>query len=464
MNLLEIYKTTKDTYGVDGDGINSTMRRTGKAAGFSFTRATDLSPGVDPFAGMNWMNGYDVITEYDSGTSKQKITAYQGTALFDQKLADGIGNRINIKENCWYRRMYADKLEASPKRFAGSEPLYKFGNVVPDKVGFTVYNAADPGDGTIASRPGLPTLVNLNLLQYNQKYVAQGMYAMDFNTMSALQILAQIKYANRNVQAVLGGGISNTYTGDGSTAAEKAQISETGVKRIIVTNAQAAKFALGDRVTLTGITFWQCKITAIDTYDASNKAITIDAPAVFNTVSGITGIRRAVNGTGGSDAIQGSCGMVTGTDGKADIKMLGLENFYGNAWVLLSAAFRYNNTEFYLHTDKLDMTAWPTTIEEALAQGYQKINAVLPTANGYINGIVYDDDHRNMFLPTSIGGASDRPVGDYFATVAGNGFYIAPSGGNLSFGSNDGPFCVYLSNGLTNAYWSCSSFGLYLPE
>lgn len=463
MNLLFMANNQK-VYGVRFNGVDAEGIRLNNAKGMSFTRATDLSPGVDPFAGMNWMNGYNVIIEYDTGTSKSVITAYEGSSAYDEKIANGVGNVINIKENSYFRRTDANTLYVSPKKFSGSEPTFKFGNTVPDKVGFTVYNAADPGDGTIASRPGLPTLVNLNLLQFNQLYMAQGMYAMDFNTMSALQMLAQVKYANRNVQAVLGRGIADTYTGDGSAAGDKATVSETGVSRIIVANACAAKFSVGDRVTLTSVTFWQCKVTAIDTYDVDNKAITIDAPAVFNTVAGTTGIRRAVNGTGGSDNIQGSCGMATGTDGKTDIKMLGLENFYGNAWKLLGGAFRYNNTEFYVHPNKLDMTAWPATIEEALAQGYQKINVVLPTAGGYINGIVYDDDHRNMFLPTSVGGGADKPVGDYYYTSADNGFYIARSGGGLNYGTGVGPFCVYLSNGLAVAYWTYSAFGLYLPE
>ena len=457
MNLLFMANNQK-VYGVRFNGVDAEGIRLNNAKGMSFERATDLSPGVDPFAGMNWMNGYNVIIEYDTGTSKSVITAYEGSSAYDEKIANGVGNVINIKENSYFRRTDANTLYVSPKRFAGSEPLYKFGNTVPDKVGFTVYNAADPGDGTIASRSGLPTLVNLNLLQFNQRYMAQGMYAMDFNTMSALQILAQIKYANRNVQTVLGRGISNTYAVD-----KAATVSETGVSRIILSNADAANFAVGNRVSLQSGTLFQLPITSIEVYDASNKAIYVSG-VTFDTIAGTTKLRRAVNGTGGSDNIQGSCGMATGTDGKTDIKMLGLENFYGNAWKLLGGAFRYNNTEFYVHPNKLDMTAWPATIEEALAQGYQKINVVLPTAGGYINGIVYDDDHRNMFLPTSVGGGPDKPVGDYYYTAAGNGFYIALFGGYLGLGANDGPFSVSLGYDLASANWSSSSFGLYLPE
>ena len=454
----------KDVYTVTFDGIHSEGVRGGKAKGLTFVKATDLTAGVDPFAGMNWMNGYDVITEWDAGSSKQKITAYEGTAIFDQKIADGIGNRINVKENAWFRRMSADKIELSPKRFAGAEPLYHLGNTVLPRIGFTVHAAALDSNGLIVSRAGLPTAVNLSLLQFNALYMAQGMYAMDFNSMSALQILAQVKYANRNIQNVLGSGISNTYTGDGSTAAEKAIISETGVSRIVVPNATAAKFNVGDSVTLTTGTFFQAKITAITAHDASNMAITINAPALFNTVAGSTGIRRSINWTGESNTILGKCGSLSGTDGKVAIKMLGIENFYGNAWNLLSGAFRYNNTDFYINPNNLGQTAWPTTIEEATAGGYVKTGITLPTSAGYIAGIGYDANHRNLFLPTSVGGDAAKPVGDYFYTVTGNGFYVSLSGGNLSHGTYAGPFFVYVNYGLSAANWNYSAFGLYLPE
>jgi len=316
----------------------------------------------------------------------------------------------------------------------------------------------------MVSRAGLPTAVNLNLLQFNALYLAQGMYAMDFNSMSALQILAQIKYANRNVQNVLGSGITNTYTGAGSTAAEKAVISETGVNRIVVLNATAAKFNVGDSVTLTTGTFFQAKITAITTYDASNMAITIQLSAGFDTVAGSTGIRRSANWTGESNVILGKCGSLSGTDGKVAIKMLGIENLYGNAWKLLSGAFRYNNVDFYIHPNNLAQTSWPTTIEDAIAQGYVKTGVTLPTASGYASSLGYDPAHRNLFLPTSIGGDSTKPVGDYFYTVAGNGFYISQVGGYLGGGPTGGPFYVNVANGLTAANWNSSVFGLYLPE
>ena len=462
MNLL-LMSQRKDIYSVTFDGINSEGVRGGKAKGFSFTKATDLTPGADPFAKMNWMNGYDVITEWDAGSSKQKITAYEGTALFDQKIADGVGNRINIKENAWFRRMSADKIELSPKRFAGAEPLYHLGNTVLPRMGFTVHTAALDNNGLIVSRAGLPTAVNLNLLQFNALYMAQGMYAMDFNFYSALQILAQVKYANRNIQNVLGSGITSTYTGDGSTATEKAVISETNTNRIIVTNATAANFEVGDSVTLTATAFFQARITAITTYDSSNKAIVIGGQT-FNTTIASTGIRRSVNWTGESNVIMGKCGSLSGADSKVTIKMLGLENFYGNAWNLLSGAFRYNSADFYIHPNNLGQTAWPVTIEEAVAEGYFKTGIALPTANGYIKSIGYDMSNRNVFLPISVGGNSAGPVGDYFYTITGNGFYISRAGGTLNNGTYGGPFYFTVHNGLAVASWNSSAFGLYKPE
>lgn len=465
MNIL--FMQNKPTYGARFTQSSSEGTRLYNAKGRNFTKATDLSAGTDDFKLIAPFNIYRAIVKYVDG--KAQIVAREGDANFATYVANKDGDVYTMFPKYWYRRTQeanGDEIwQVSPFKIAGflPSPLHYRNGTMHDWVGISSYQLAENG-ADAQSMPGLPIKVNTPWTSFNTIQRAKGLYVADYAAACHMQILGSIKYNNLNWQTAIGSGVSNTYMGDGSAAGDKATVSESAVKRIIVANACAAKFAIGDSVTLSTGTFFQSKITAIDVYDVNNKAITINTAATFNTTAGSTGIRRSCNWTGETDTLLGTDGMPTGTDSKTAVKTLGVENWYANAWNLLGGAFRYNNVDFYVNTNVENLNAWPATIEEALAQGYQKINVVLPTSNGYINGIVYDDDHRNIFLPTSIGGGSDKPVGDYFVTVAGNGFYIALFGGNLGSGAYGGPFFVNLSYGLALASWNCSSFGLYLPE
>lgn len=467
MDIKFMSRASLKVYGSRFSLAQSAGKRMLDAQGKNFTKATDLTAGTDDFKLIAPFNVYRAIVKYID--SKAQIVAREGDANFATYVANKDGDVYTMFPKYWYRRTQeanGDEIwQVSPFKIAGfsPSPLHYRNGVMHDWVGISSYQLGENG-ADAQSMPGLPLKVNIPWTSFNTIQRAKGLYVADYAASCHMQILGSIKYNNLNWQNVIGQGIGSTYTGDGSAAGDKATVSETGVKRIIVANACAAKFAIGDSVTLSTGTFFQSKITAIDVYDASNKAITINTAATFNTTSGTTGIRRSCNWTGETDSLLGTDGMPTGTDGKTSVKTLGVENWYANAWNLSGGAFRYNNVDFYVNTNIENINAWPTTIEEAIANGYVKLDGSLPTSNGYVQTMNYDKNMPFATILETIGGTSNSPVGDYFYTTTGNGFYIVQLGGGLSNGSCDGPADAAVNGGLANASWNIGAFGLYLPE
>lgn len=466
MDLLFMARASQKVYGSRFSLAQSAGTRMLDAQGKNFTKATDLTAGVDDFKLIAPFNIYRAVVKYVGG--KAQIVAREGDANFSTYVANKDGDVFTMFSKYWYKRTQeanGDEIwQVSPFKIAGflPSPLHYRNGVMHDWVGISSYQLGENG-ADAQSMPGLPTKVNIPWTSFNTLMRAKGLYVADYAAACHMQILCSIKYNNLNWQTTIGSGISNTYSGEGTTTAEKAVISETNVNRIIVANATAAKFSLGSRATLIGPAFSQRLVTAITTYDASNMAITLDG-AVFSTTAGTTGIRRAVDGTGGTDSLLGTDGMPTGTDGKTSVKTLGIENWYGNAWNLLGGAFRHNDTDFYINTDIENVASWPATIDAALATGWKKLNGTLPTSAGYIQTMNRDSAMPWATITKTVGGTASAPVGDYFYRDATTDFRIVRLGGNLNDASYVGPFYAYLSSSLSVANWPSGAFGLFIPE
>ena len=466
MNLLLMANNYKNTYASIFSQSSSEGRRLYGAKGKNFTKATDLTAGTDDFKLIAPFNIYRAVVKYIGG--KAQIVAREGDANFSTYVANKDGDVFTMFPKYWYKRTQeanGDEIwQVSPFKIAGflPSPLHYRNGTMHDWIGISSYQLGENG-ADAQSMPGLPIKVNIPWTSFNTLMRAKGLYVADYAAACHMQILGSIKYNNLNWQTAIGSGISNTYSGEGITTAEKAVISETNVNRIIVANATAAKFSLGSRATLIGPAFSQRLVTAITTYDASNMAITLDG-AVFSTTAGTTGIRRAVDGTGGTDSLLGTDGMPTGTDGKTSVKTLGIENWYGNAWNLLGGAFRHNDTDFYINTDIENVASWPATIDAALATGWKKLNGTLPTSAGYIQTMNRDSAMPWATITKTVGGTASDPVGDYFYRDATTDFRIVLLGGSLNIASYAGPFCAYLNGALSVAYWTYGAFGLFIPE
>ena len=89
-----------------------------------------------------------------------------------------------------------------------------------------------------------------------------------------------VEFATRNLQNIMNGASSMPYT-----ATHTAVIAETGVNRVILSNSIATQYVVGQTI-LIGTSLGSTNIannrilTAIEIYDADNKALVFDGEAV----------------------------------------------------------------------------------------------------------------------------------------------------------------------------------------
>ena len=113
----------------------------------------------------------------------------------------------------------------------------------------------------------------------------------------------------------------------------------------------------------------------------------------------------------------------------------GIENLWGNIWKWIDGINIQNNGLGY---------AWIADhgfADDIMTDPYQRINIKLPSANGYVDTLIYDGSVDFAFLPASTAGASNKPVNDYFwQNVAATVMTVAILGASWNYGSYAGAF------------------------
>lgn len=276
-----------------------------------------------------------------------------------------------------------------------------------------------------------------------------------------------LKYATRNSQSVMAG--CTNYN-----AQYTATVEETGVKRIIISNANAAYFEVGMPVSIgtdKDRNVWVCHdkaesvaITAIEVYDDNNKAIYVGVDSSFDTTTA-TYITTFHWRSGFSDNVLGHdgcpCSSSDGlTNGKYPITFQGIECFVGIyetvsnaiADIVDSAGTR----NVYVTNDSSALTS---TVSDIKAK-YQRLDNQISTklnAWNYITAVSVDTEN-GAIIPTASGKpGSSSSTGYADAVYVDNG--TSGQKGLLAFGvlwitSNCGVSCVNCSFGLSGSSWS----------
>ncbi len=452
MNLLLRKFASRKIFCTEVNMITGACKRLYYSEGMSAQISTDSVAGKDDFAKTTPFH------TYRGNILNGQIVAYEGDAAF--KLDGSNGDVFTHISPFYYRIEYMNSYTL--RIYISEDPQLGFERapmIDPVKGVWIGTYPAGFKDGKLVSMSGLPSEVNRSQTSFRTQARTQGYEIVSFALRCVINMLMAVKHNTLNLQNAVGQGVVSTYTGDGSTAAEKATVSETAVKRIIVTNAHAAKFAVGDSVTLSTGTFFQAKITAIDVYDASSKAITINAPAVFNTTAASTGIRRSCDWSGGSDSVKGECGMPTGVNGKTAVKCLNLENWWGNQWEFVDGFNRFNNVDAYVCTDysKMPAAAFP-------ADGWKKLSYSVPATSGYVQSFGFDVSEPWAMMTSAVGGTSAAPVGDHFYPSAYSDMRVCQAGGGLGNGVYAGPFYWLLNYVASDSSWSFGARLLFNPD
>lgn len=268
----------------------------------------------------------------------------------------------------------------------------------------------------------------------------------DFVTWSALQMLYLVEFSDTDSQKMLGDGISSKRANGSDTAV----VAETGTNRIIVSNAAASGRYVGEAVYI-GTDLWSHNaskrriITAIDTYDDSNKSISFDGDAMDIAVGAV--IWCAARPSGDADCIGNGSGHAPQDSvlNRCQVAYRGVEGFHGNAFTNIDGC-NINNFEWFVCYNP---EQYADEVFDA-DRGYHSIGTC-PDAEGYIKSFLASENAPFAMIPGSVGGGSSSYIPDYYWKNTGS---RAPRvGGYAHPGAYDGAWSWYASIAASVGNW-----------
>src|SRR3990172_7483439 len=421
--MLLLMGSRAPIYGASWAGGSSpTLTRTDAAVGMV------AAAGVD--AGV-------VVNSFDNADIYRNIT----------EVTDALGNVFVRIPRFWIEKTAvgaARTWRISSKPFGNAYLPACFANAAYVDVG--KYNAAlDVGTGTkLTSISGSYPLINKNIVEFRGYAQANGAgyYQMDVHVADIIRTLFYVEFSTLNSQSIMAGLSAGAYA-----AGHTATAAETAVNRIVVANATAALFVVGQTIgvgtSLGGNEVISNRtVTSIDVYDASNKAITVDG-AAFNIAVGNI-IYSLGWKSGFSSGIVAKSGSPThATNGLYPCMYRGIENPWGSVWQFIDG-LNINENQAWVCRTPADYAS------NLFAAPYVQLSYVCKNANGYPISMGLDPANPFANLPSEVGGGSTTYYSDYYYQAAGQ--RMALLGGAWNYGAAAGLSYWSLADASSNAH------------
>jgi hypothetical protein len=310
------------------------------------------------------------------------------------------------------------------------------------------YPASLSADNKLQSLANVYPLINQNIVSFrtfaqnNNINGLNGYQQLDIHVTDVLQTLFYVEFATLNSQAIMQGWTAGQYTNTHTAA-----VAESNVNRIIVANATAALYAVGQPIGIGtsqggNQVCYGRTITSIDVYDANNMAISFDGAPVTIAVGNY--LYNVAWKNGFSQNIAASSGSIaSNTDGKHPFIYRGIENIFGNIWQFIDG-ININNDQAWVANDA------STYASNLFASPYNQLGYINANANGYPIEMGYDANYPFAALPKTVGGSPSTYYSDYYYQAAGQ--FIAVLGGSWFYGSSAGLsyWSLIYSSGGTN--------------
>ena len=441
-------------YGVVFSGSNPQGTRVEDAVGMVANVAVDDQIVVNDFDSIPFFNRRICCGTHDVN-GNFIVNAYRDEPGFAW---DGTNGEVYYEETPFYwagdMNNYVS-VSAVPLDGYTLSPRFKNGT---DKEYSPVFWAA-----TVAGKPTSRAGVFADYGSVNSHMAAAKLYhaRAHTETMAARMsdyILQLVEFATKDVQTIMMGAANMAY----DTAA-KAIIAETGVNRIIINNASAQKFVIGQTVSIgtsidTDVVAKNRVITNIAAYDAGNMAITFDGAPVNIAINNAVASRPWKNGT--TNIIKASSGsIVSNSDGRYPCIWRGKvspwsETFSAICDMLVKkegAAAPFSYIPYYLP----DPTKYAAG---ALTADYIRLNYETAKENGYAKTLGIDPEYPHVRLPDAVGASSTTYLSGYFYIVSDSVEIRAVLvGGLLYFGRFCSPVNFYCNTAPSYSYWNRAS-------
>jgi hypothetical protein len=439
INILTQKQAPPEIFGVKWDkGSVPTLTRTDDAANLTANAGVGFS---------------SVTNDFDSKPIYGEI----------EQVEDALGNTFMKVPKCYCRDTDGvdhKQMQISKRRYPGFYLPYLFwdfaNNKELDYVLIGKHQASLGAGNKLESKPNKYPLVGTNIVDFrtyaknNNVDGLTGYQQNDIHWVNLLQKLMIIEFATLDIQSVMKG-----YTEGQYTSTHLATATETGVNRIIVANAHADLYRVGQAISVGtsqggNQVFYGRTITAIEEYDADNKAIYFDGDPVDITTGNM--LYNSGWKTGFSNQLLASSGSIVANDGKYPCVYRGIESPFGDVWEFVDG----------LNID--DRQAWicknaANYASNLFASPYEQLGYVNHDTNGYIQSIGFDPNFPFAQLPTAITGSTTptQYYGDYYYQDVGK--RIARFGGYWSLFRFCGAFLLELdySSSTRTCIWRAAS-------
>ena len=392
--------------------LNAPLTRTDDSAAFSAAAGVDAGAAANDF---DTASIYSEITEVTDAFDN----VFVRIPKFYIRKTDGVGVKTwQIMKKRWGGAYL-------PKCFVASN-----GSELP-YVDIGKYNASLDGSGTkLESKTGTYPLMSKNIVQFRGYAQANGAgyQQLDIHVVDMLQTLFYVEFATLHSQSIMNGYVAGQYTDT-----HLATATEEGANRIVVPNATAALYEVGQSIgvgTSQGGNqiFANRNITGKTVIDASNTAIEFDGAPVNIAI----GNRLYNTGykSGACDAVSATSGSkISNSTGQHPCMYRGIENPWGSMWQFVDGV-NITDNQAWVCADAAQYAS------DLFAAPYLQLAYANHAANGYPTAMGYDAARPYAVFPVAVGGASNTYYSDYYYQSLGQ--RIALVGGYWSHGSAAG--------------------------
>jgi len=418
-------------YGVIFTGSDTAGVRTGDAIGMVATAGVGDEVVQNDFDNVSYFNR-PLCCGYHDADGKFHVNAYQGEPGF---ALDGSKGEVYYECTPFYWNGSFDAPSVTGTPCEGYELAPMFLNPV-DKVYLPSYWSSQVG-GKATSRSGVfPTTGSLNSHMANMRTYHEKACTETIAARMSEYVLQLVEFATRDVQVMM------SCSGLPYSVNHVAVVAETGVNRIIIANAYADLFVIGQTIAIgTAVGESQvCEnrvVTAIDSYDAENKAISFDGAAVNVAVGNIVSSRAWKNGA--TDIVLASSGSpVSNTSGKYPCIWRGKVDPWADGYSMICNILIQRSGEPDAYTYTPFCLPDPTKYNAGAITGdYVELNYSLPGVDGYAKSLQSDSRYKHIALPAELGASSSTYLAAWY-----------------SYPRND--VCAVLAGGLWNVGRDCS--------
>lgn len=311
-------------------------------------------------------------------------------------------------------------------------------------------------DGVDVSRPGIfpENFRDLASFRTGARAKGAGWQLIDISYKTeVLDMLYLIESATFYSQIYLGSGI----TGVRYVSTDTAQLAETATNRIVVINASADYYNVGENINIgtsngsENIARDRTILSKAALPDGVNTEIVFDGDPV--DIAEGNNLWQGAQKNGQTVNLDKPNGVLSGQSGRTSNKYRGMEDIFGNVYEWVDGVLINEHiAQICRDPDKYASNLTP----DYLPAGYTNLQV-----NTYPLEMGYDSNFPEAIFPTDGGGGTTTGLCDYY--YQNPGLRGAFFGGYASHGSSAGIFCWSLGGTPSAASWILGSRLLFKP-